>query len=65
MNETLNGYAGVLPLVPGERRAAFLVMQGIELLFAAYFLKVDNLKLAQEAADIAKRIARVAEWVLP
>lgn len=65
VNETLNGYGNVLPLVPGERRAAFLVMQGIELLFSAFFLKIGNRKLAEEGAAVAKRIAKVAEWVLP
>ena len=65
VNETLNGYGSKLPLVAGERRAAFLVMQGIELLFAAYFLKVGNRKLAEEAAEIAGRIAGISKWVLP
>lgn len=65
VNETLNGYGSKLPLVAGERRAAFLVMQGIELLFAAYFLKVNNRKLAEEAAEIAERIAGISKRVLP
>ena len=50
----LAGYESMNRLIPEEKRAFIPMLESIELLFAAYFLKINNPGLAENAAKMCK-----------
>lgn len=53
---TITGYETLLPLSPEEKAAIPIVMQSIEILFAAYFVSVQDLACAADAVEVLYRI---------
>ncbi|MBI9014804.1 MAG: phosphotransferase [Clostridiales bacterium] len=52
LKEVVNGYDSKLTLSQEERESVPCVMKNIELLFVAYFLSVDDEKMAEDAAKL-------------
>lgn len=58
------GYEERIPLLPEEKRAAPFVMEGIELLCAAYFVKIRDLRCARDSIRVYQEIRSLEEEIV-
>ena len=60
---TIAGYERLLPLSPEEKKAIPLVMECIEILFAAYFLSIQDTACAEDAIRVLRSIRQQAQYI--